>query len=91
MEQIKKYAHENDVKIIGDMPIYVAMDSADVWASPENFQLDGELNPTEVAGVPPDYFSEEGSCGETRCMTGTYACRWVRMVDKKNRSGGKNV
>ena len=42
------------------MPIYVAMDSADVWASPENFQLDGELNPTEVAGVPPDYFSEEG-------------------------------
>ena len=46
--RLKKYAHENDVKIIGDMPIYVAMDSADVWASPE------------VAGVPPDYFSEEG-------------------------------
>lgn len=58
--RLKKYAHENDVKIIGDMPIYVAMDSADVWASPKNFQLDGELNPTEVAGVPPDYFSEEG-------------------------------
>ena len=56
--EIKKYAADKNVKIIGDMPIYVALDSADVWACPENFRLD--LKPQSVAGVPPDYFSEDG-------------------------------
>lgn len=57
---LRIYAHEKGVGIIGDMPIYVALDSVDVWASPENFQLDEKGNPCEVAGVPPDYFTAEG-------------------------------
>ena len=57
---VKDYAHEKGVKIIGDVPIYVALDSADVWAEPEQFLLDARNRPTAVAGVPPDYFSEDG-------------------------------
>lgn len=59
-EALKEYAHENKIEIIGDLPIYVALDSADVWAEPEFFQLDEENVPVEVSGVPPDYFSKEG-------------------------------
>lgn len=58
--KLRSYAHENGVKIIGDMPIYVALDSADVWANPECFMLDEDNVPTAVAGVPPDYFCEDG-------------------------------
>ena len=57
---LKEYANENGVKIIGDIPLFVSMDSADVWANQELFQLDSEGYPTVVAGVPPDYFSETG-------------------------------
>ena len=58
--ELREYIHHLGIKIIGDLPIYVAMDSADVWAEPEFFQL-GEGNiPTEVSGVPPDYFSADG-------------------------------
>ena len=57
---LRAYAHEHGVGIFGDMPIYVALDSADVWAHPENYQLDERNNPTRVAGVPPDYFSADG-------------------------------
>ena len=57
---LRDYAHENGIRIIGDVPIYVPLDSADVWSNPELFQLDETLTPTEVAGVPPDYFSEDG-------------------------------
>ncbi|MGI6124532.1 MAG: 4-alpha-glucanotransferase [Acetivibrionales bacterium] len=57
---LKEYANKNGIKIVGDIPIYVAMDSADVWADPALFQLDENLNPTAVAGVPPDYFSTTG-------------------------------
>ena len=57
---LREYIHSLGIKIIGDLPIYVAMDSADVWSAPEFFQL-GEGNvPTEVSGVPPDYFSADG-------------------------------
>ncbi len=59
-EKLKKYIHSLGIQIIGDLPIYVAMDSADVWAEPEFFQLDGEGRPVEVSGVPPDYFSADG-------------------------------
>ncbi len=59
-DALHKYANEHGVKIVGDMPIYVAMDSADVWASPEFFLLDEKNVPVEVAGVPPDYFSRDG-------------------------------
>ena len=58
---LKSYANERHIQIIGDMPIYVAHDSADVWAFPENFMIDPEtLQPSQMAGVPPDYFSETG-------------------------------
>lgn len=58
--KLKTYANENGIKIIGDIPIYVAMDSADTWAHPELFQLDEENVPTAVAGCPPDGFSATG-------------------------------
>jgi 4-alpha-glucanotransferase len=57
---LKHYAGEQGIRIIGDIPIYVALDSADVWANPELFQLDEKLIPTRVAGCPPDAFSETG-------------------------------
>lgn len=57
---LKQYCQERSVKIIGDLPIYVAHDSADVWANRELFQLDADGIQTVVAGVPPDYFSETG-------------------------------
>lgn len=57
---LKAYANEKGIRIIGDVPIYVAMDSADVWANPTQFYLDKDLNPIEVAGCPPDAFSADG-------------------------------
>ncbi len=59
-EGLREYAHQRQVYFLGDVPIYVAYDSADVWAHPELFHLDAEGNPTVVAGVPPDYFSPTG-------------------------------
>ncbi len=58
--KLKAYANENGVKIIGDIPIYVAMDSADAWARPELFQLDENNVPVAVAGCPPDGFAADG-------------------------------
>lgn len=58
--RLKSYANEKGVKIIGDIPIYVAMDSADAWAHPELFQLDENNVPVAVAGCPPDGFAAEG-------------------------------
>ena len=57
---LRSYAAEAGVEIIGDVPIYVPYDSADVWSSPEYFQLDADLAPAAVAGCPPDGFSEDG-------------------------------
>lgn len=57
---VKEYADSKGIKIIGDMPIYVSLDSADVWSQPSLFQLDEQLNPTAVAGVPPDFFAQDG-------------------------------
>lgn len=59
-QRLKEYANKNGIEIIGDLPIYVAHDSADVWGSPRQFELDEESNPVFVAGVPPDGFSAEG-------------------------------
>jgi 4-alpha-glucanotransferase len=59
-EVLKARANRKGISIVGDLPIYVAGDSADVWAHPENFQLDENLQPTEVAGCPPDGFSAAG-------------------------------
>lgn len=58
--KLKNYANSKGIKIIGDIPIYVAMDSADAWAHPELFQLDSENVPVAVAGCPPDGFSATG-------------------------------
>ncbi len=57
---LRQYAKKKGIGIIGDIPIYVSPDSQDVWASPHLFQLDDECIPTEVSGVPPDYFNEDG-------------------------------
>lgn len=60
-EKLKEYAHSQGISLIGDIPIYVALDSADVWTNPELFQLDPQtLEPVKVAGVPPDAFSDDG-------------------------------
>ncbi len=59
-KKVVSYAHEKGIKIVGDIPIYTAYDSLEVWRNPELFKLDGELRATMVAGVPPDYFSESG-------------------------------
>ncbi len=58
--ELRDYAHEKNVEIIGDIPIFVALDSADVWGNKNLFQLDSTGHPTSVAGVPPDYFSVTG-------------------------------
>lgn len=57
---LRSYCHERGIRIMGDLPIYVAHDSVDVWVNPQYFQLDDSGNPTVVAGVPPDYFSATG-------------------------------
>jgi 4-alpha-glucanotransferase len=57
---LKAYANERGIRIVGDIPIFVAYESADVWANPELFQLDEHGRPKVVAGVPPDYFSPTG-------------------------------
>lgn len=59
-QRLRNYAHENGVKIIGDLPIYVPLDSADVWSHPENFQLNRNRHPRCVAGCPPDGFNANG-------------------------------
>ena len=57
---LRDYAHQAGIKLIGDVPIYVPLDSVEVWASPELFDLDEDLTPTAVAGCPPDGFTEDG-------------------------------
>ncbi|MEZ5105952.1 MAG: 4-alpha-glucanotransferase [Draconibacterium sp.] len=57
---LKKYANDKGIEIVGDVPLYVSGESADVWANTDIFLLDGELEPMNVGGVPPDYFSETG-------------------------------
>ena len=59
-DALRAYAREKGIRFIGDVPIYVALDSADIWSEPQFFQLDEENLPTEVAGVPPDPFTEDG-------------------------------
>lgn len=73
---IKGYANARDISIIGDIPIFVAFDSADTWANPELFHFDDAGNPTVVAGVPPDYFSATGQ------RWGNPLYRWDRMKEQ---------
>lgn len=59
-DRLKKYAHRKKIRLIGDIPLYVSMDSADVWAHSDLFELDERKKPINIAGVPPDCFSEDG-------------------------------
>jgi 4-alpha-glucanotransferase len=74
-QALKKYCRDRDIEIIGDISIFVAYDSMDVWANPEIFDLDRKGNPKAVAGVPPDYFSETGQ------RWGNPLYRWHAMED----------
>ena len=71
-QRLKTYANEHGVRVVGDMPIFVAHQSADVWANPDLFELDADGRSTVVAGVPPDYFSETGQ------LWGNPLYRWTR-------------
>ena len=73
-ESLKCYCGERTIRVMGDLPIYVAHDSADVWVHPEYFHLDAEGNATKVAGVPPDYFSASGQ------LWGNPIYRWDQMA-----------
>lgn len=59
-QTLRRYARQNDICLFGDLPIYIALDSADAWAHPELLRIDRRGQPTGVAGVPPDYFSADG-------------------------------
>ncbi|MDT4895307.1 MAG: 4-alpha-glucanotransferase [Acidobacteriota bacterium] len=71
---LKAYAHEHGVKLVGDIPIFVARDSADVWMNPDEFKLDEAGNPLVIAGVPPDYFSATGQ------LWGNPIYNWDKML-----------
>ena len=77
---LKKYCNDRSILLFGDMPIYVAEDSADTWTHPEIFQLDKKLIPKRVAGVPPDYFSEDGQLWGNPLYRWTYL-RFIRRFD----------
>ncbi len=84
--KLRDYIHGKGIKIIGDVPIYVAMDSCDVWAETHFFQLDGDNIPLEVAGVPPDYFSEDGQLWgnplyDWEAMKNDGYGWWIRRID----------
>jgi 4-alpha-glucanotransferase len=72
--ELKAYCNQHGIRIIGDIPIFVAHDSADVWTNPDQFKLDSNGFPTVVAGVPPDYFSETGQ------LWGNPLYNWQRMA-----------
>ena len=85
-EKLRAYAKENGIGIIGDVPIYVALDSADVWANPKYFMLDEKNVPIDVAGVPPDYFSEDGQLWGNPLYNWEYMKAegygwWIRRID----------
>ena len=83
-KQVKDHARHRKIRIIGDIPLYVAMDSADAWSRQELFEFDQTRTPVAVGGVPPDYFSETGQ------LWGNPLFRWdyhretrLRMVDQQ--------
>ncbi len=71
--QIKEYANSKGIRLVGDIPIYVSLDSCDVWSNKEQYMLDARNRPTLVAGVPPDYFSEDGQ------LWGNPLYKWSQM------------
>ena len=79
--QLHAYANEQGIQIVGDIPIYVAFDGADTWASPELFQFDEENNPVAVAGCLRMIFLQQDSCGAIRCIIGN-------IIKRQNTTGG---
>ena len=84
-QALKAYANSKGIKIMGDIPIYVAADSADAWAGRELFEMDSEGHPRRVAGCPPDYFAEDGQLWGNPLYDWAYHKRtnyawWVRRV-----------
>ena len=85
-EALRDYAHKKGIGFIGDIPIYVALDSADVWSEPRFFQLDEDNVPIEVAGVPPDAFTEDGQLWgnpiyDWDAMRADGYGWWIRRID----------
>lgn len=88
--ELKEYANGKGIGIIGDLPIYVSLDSADVWSERKEFLLDGEGRPSKVAGVPPDYFSEDGQLWGNPLYNWDAMRQdgfgwWIRRADGANR------
>lgn len=79
-DAFRAYCHKEGILLLGDMPIYVAEDSADTWTEPCVFQLDSERIPQRVAGVPPDFFSEDGQLWGNPLYRWQYL-RWIRRYD----------
>ncbi len=73
---LKEYANNHDVQLFGDMPLYVSLDSADVWGNQDIFLLDDKGKPTHIGGVPPDYFSETGQ------LWGNPVFDWERLAER---------
>ena len=83
---LKEYANGKGIEIIGDLPIYVAHDSADIWGNPKQFELDDDYNPVRVAGVPPDGFSSEGQLWGNPVFDWEYMRKdgyhwWIRRLE----------
>jgi 4-alpha-glucanotransferase len=74
--KLKNYANKKGIRIIGDIPLYVSLDSVEVWANQDIFLLDGDSRPTQVGGVPPDYFSETGQ------LWGNPVFDWERVAER---------
>ena len=84
---LKKYVNDNEIRIFGDMPIYVSGDSADVWANPEVFDVDADLNPQHVAGCPPDDFAPDGQRWGMPVFNWNYLERtgydwWIKRIER---------
>ena len=72
---LKNYANDKGIKIVGDVPIFISLDSADVWCNPQEFKFNEDGSPKVVAGVPPDYFSKTGQ------LWGNPIYNWDTMRD----------
>lgn len=86
-ERLRKYANERGIRIMGDIPIYVAEDGADIWSQPELYKLDGDLKPVVVAGVPPDMMSATGQLWgnpiyDWDAMAGDGYRWWIRRIEE---------
>ena len=89
-KKLKDYVNSLGIEIIGDIPLYVAYDSSDVWAKPQLFKLDRKLKPVSVAGVPPDYFSEKGQLWGNPLydwdkMSAENYEWWIHRIDKASK------